>query len=82
MEKATGAGGVFFLVLISLGVIAFAILNLVGLGYLTAVIFGNTSYASLTTTQRNLVRMSVIVSWIGVGFSVLKALFSSQSKSE
>lgn len=62
--------------IIGLGAIAFILLNLVGFGYLTAVIFGNTNYATLTTTQRNLVRMSVVISWIVIIGLFLVNLYS------
>lgn len=81
MVELKDLGGALTLI-IGLGAIAFVLLNLVGFGYLTAVIFGNTNYNTLTTTQRNLVRMSVVITWIVVGLLFFQNLHSASVSSQ
>ena len=58
-----------------IGLLVFTILMLVGLGYLTPVAFGKKSYSNMNTTQKNLMKMYIVVIWIGVVFSFLSSLW-------
>src|ERR1700704_612659 len=62
--KTAGALGLISILIVGLAFLTFIILNLVGFGYLTAVIFGSTNIEDLSMLQRNLVRMSIIMTWI------------------
>lgn len=64
------------LIFIFLGLLAFVILNYVGLGYITSVVFDKSEWKDLTETQKNLTRMFVVVSWI----SLVIVIFSGISK--
>ena len=63
-----------------LGLLALAILQLVGLGYLTSVSFGNKKFEDLTTTQRNLCRLAVVLLWISLVAGVLNYFITKASQ--
>lgn len=61
--------------ILGLGLLVIAIMSLVGLGYLTNLGFGKKTYASMTTTQQNLMKMYIVLAWITLGLSVLSGLW-------
>lgn len=73
-------------VIFALGLLALSILSLVGLFYLTRYTFSATredgkECVAVTTTERNIARLTVVLSWISIGLSVLGSVaFVSSSK--
>lgn len=61
-------------IIVWVAVMTFSILLFFGLAYLTPVAFGNRSYSSLSSTQKNLVKMYVVVTWVGIAISVILSL--------
>lgn len=47
---------------------------MVGLGYNTSVVFGYKNINQLTTTQLNLVKMNVVLSWICIAIGIIYAI--------
>jgi len=71
------AGGVFSGVIV-LGIIALIVLQLVGLGFLTKLIFaaekmpnGNYCIRLDNKVERNFMRLAVVLSWVSIGFTSL-----------
>jgi hypothetical protein len=61
-------------ILVGLGLLAFVILNYVGLGYITAVVFDKKEWKDLSTTEKNLCRMFAVISWIALALGIFSAL--------
>jgi predicted permease len=66
-------------IIAGLGSLATIILMLVGLGYMTAMVFGNKTYDELTTTQKNITRMTTVIVWIAFGFAVIGGIIKALS---
>lgn len=49
----------------------FILINLVGLGYLTDLVFKNKKTSDYNETETNLMKMYVVVNWLSVLFSVV-----------
>lgn len=61
-------------IVFSIGLIVLAILAIIGLIFLTPVAFGSKNYDQLSQTQKNLMRLFIILIWISVVFSILSAI--------
>jgi competence protein ComGC len=66
-------------VVIAVSMLVLSVLSLVGLGYLTKYTFsaqrdGDREYVKVTMTERNLARLTVVLLWISVAFSLIASI--------
>ena len=60
--------------LMALSFLVIAILNLVGLGYTSKIVWNDGDVKELTNTQKNLVKMTNIFAWITVVVGAIKSV--------
>lgn len=54
----------------------FVLINLVGLGYITDLVFKNKKVSDYNTPETNLMKMYIVVNWLSVGFTVALILLT------
>jgi hypothetical protein len=74
MPESSQVGLSVVVIIIVLGLLALGILQLVGLGYISSVVFGKKSFDELSTTQQNLCKLCVVLLWITIGTGIISAL--------
>ncbi len=76
--KASAAGSAFFVVgviLLVLGMLAIAILQIVGMGYVVKCAFtDNFNCQYYTSTQKNLIKLAAVLFFITLGFALLSGI--------